>query len=283
MSGSALKQLQRWWLLPIMVMLFLTVGLWLFFPAQAVQQRLQYELTAQLQRPVSVGDVALQLPLTLAISSLDTTVTPDLPVQLTDLTLRPVWLRLLSTTPAITFGAKTLGGQLHVELDCANHLRFSAQNLLLDVPLTSAPQLAMLHVQVTIEQLQGTAIMAPHNQLQQLRLKFSELRISGLQQAGLSVDCLNLGTVVLQLSQDEQCLTIEQLTSHDGDLIINGSGSIAVNRALWRSRLNLILDMTPAESFDQTLSRLLPLFAKANKDGRFTLHIGGTPVAPRMR
>ncbi|MCD6526899.1 MAG: type II secretion system protein GspN [Desulfuromonas sp.] len=282
----AMERLQRWWSLPLLVILFFAVGLWLFFPAEALQQRLEQELTTRLQRPVSVGEIALQLPATLAISAIETTAAAKLSLQLTDLTLRPIWYRLFSDTPAAELSAKSLGGQLHIELDTANHVQFSAKNLHWDAPLPPVPsviQRPTLHLQATIQQLHGSAFGAPRNQLEHLQLHLSTLRLSGLQQIGLAVDNLNLGSVQLQLSQDKQRLSIDQLTSRDGDLMVNGSGKIDLNRKLSRSRLDLTLTLAPSKSLDPAVSSLLPLFAKKQKDGRFIIRISGSLAAPQLR
>lgn len=276
----AIERLQRWWTLPILVMLFFAVGLWLFFPTQAIQQRLEQELTKQLQRPVSVGSVALQLPATLAVSSLETTATAELPLRFTDLTLKPVWHRLFSSAPAAKLTTSIFDGQLYTELDTSNYIQFSGHDFHWDAPL---PQLPTLHLQATVQQLNGSAYGQPVNQLEELTLHLSKLQLSGLKQMGLAVDSLNLGTVLLKISQNKQRLSIEQLASRNGDVIINGSGKINLNRNPLHSRLDLNLTLSPSQSLDPAVSSLLPLFAKKQKDGKFAIRVNGTLAKPQLR
>lgn len=275
------KRLRRWWLLPLLIFLFFGFGLYLFFPAEALQQRLQHELITQLQRNVEVGEVSLHFPATLVIHNLSTTSTTSaIPVKLINLNLSPSWYQLVSGNPAIKLNCETLGGIVSAQLDTSRHIKLSATALQWDSPI---PQMPTLHIQSTIDQLNASGFAEPAIQLEQFKLQLSKLQVTGLKQVGLPVDHLNLGSVHLQLSQNKQRITIDQLTSRDGELNITGKGNITLQRNLLHSHIDLTLTLSPSSGLDPGITTLLPLFAKQQNDGSYTVRIGGTLAQPRLR
>ena len=274
------ERFRRWWLLPAPIILFFALGLYLLFPTEALQQRLQHELTAQLHSPVNVGEISLYFPATIVIRDLATTTASGLPVQLTNLNLSPSWHQLISGNPAVKLNSETLGGTVTAQLDTSHYVQLSATALHWDSPV---PQLPTLHIQTTIDQLDASCFIESTIQLEQLKLQLSELRITRLKQVSFPVDHLNLGTVHLHLSQNKQRINIDQLTSRDGDLIITGKGNVTLQRNLHHSRIDLTLTLSPRIGLDPAITMLLPLFAKQQKDGRYTVRIGGTLAQPRLR
>lgn len=273
------EKLQQAKFIPLVVGLFFMAGLWLFFPAQALQHRLEQELSQQLQRPVNVGQLALELPSTVAINSLETTVLPRFTVQLNQLKARPMWLHLLRGRLAVAVQGETLGGTIYAELDSTRHLQLSASDLHWDQPL---PQWPKIQLTTTIEQLDASGFIDPINQLEQLQLHLSTLKISGLKQFSAPVDQINLGRIELQLSQNERQITIDQLSSTGGDLNLTGNGTIVLQRNLVRSRIDLSLSLKPNKNLDPALSSLLPLLGKKQSNGHYVLHLGGTIETPRL-
>jgi len=154
------EKLQQTKFIPVVVGFFFIAGLWLFFPAQALQHRLEQELSQQLQRPVSMGKLALELPTTLAIDSLETAVLPRLTVQLNQLKARPMWLQLLQGRFSIAVQGETLGGTINAEIDSTRYLQLVAADLHWDQPL---PQLPKIQLTTTIEQLNASGFPASNN------------------------------------------------------------------------------------------------------------------------
>lgn len=273
------EKVQQAWFLPLVVGFFFMAGLWLFFPAQALQHRLEQELSQQLQRPVSVGELDLELPTTLAIDSLETTVLPRLTVQLKKLKARPMWLQLLQGRLAINIAGETLGGTINAELDSTHHLQLFAADLHWDQPL---PQIPKVQLTTTIEQLNASGFIDQTNQLEQLQLQLKTLQITGLKRFSAPVDQLNLGRVELLLNQNERQITIDQFSSTGGDLNLDGHGSVVLQRNPIRSRINLTLSLIPNKGLDPALSSLLPLLGKKQSNGGYLLRIGGTLEKPRL-
>lgn len=274
------EKLQQAKFIPLVVGFFFMAGLWLFFPDQALQHRLEQELSQQLQRPVSVGPLALELPSTVTIDSLETTALPRLTVQLNQLKARPMWLHLLQGRFSVALQGETLGGTFNAELDSARHLQLVAAGLHWDQPL---PQLPKIQLTTTIEKLDASGFIDPINQLEQLQLHLSELKVAGLKQLSAPVDQLNLGRIELQLSQNERLITIDQFSSTGGDLNLTGQGTIVLQRNLVRSRIDLTVSIKPNKNLDPALSSLLPLLGKKQSNGLYLFHLGGTIESPRLR
>ncbi|MEA3465769.1 MAG: type II secretion system protein GspN [Thermodesulfobacteriota bacterium] len=279
-----MKQLQRWWSISILVGLFFVLGLWLFFPTQTVElyleQQLSQQLSKQLQCPVTISNVDLDLPAALTIGAIETTVPPAIPIRLTNLCVTPAWLQTFTGTPTVSLNANTLGGTISVQLTSSRHIQFAAAALQLN---TALPQMPALHIKTTIECCNASGFAEPINKLEQFDLHLSELQLIGMQQLGLPADQLNLGSVHLQLSQNNQRICIDQMTSTDGDIIIKGNGHISLQRNLPHSPIDLTLTISPQKSLDQSLTTLLPMFAKQQKDGSYTIHIGGTIAMPKLQ
>jgi type II secretion system protein N len=278
--------LPRWWSLPLVVVIFFAIGTWLLFPTSAVQQRLQAELSLQLKQPVELGTVGVKFPPAIAISTLAITTAPGIPILLSDLRLKPVWRQLLSNTPAINLDARAYQGNISARVDSANNFQLSAHELRWDAPL---PQLSALHLNTTLAQLEATGVLNPNNrnypikQLEKLKLQLSELHLGGLKQLGLPVSSLNLGVVDIALSQVNQRLTIDNLSSRNGDITIAGKGDITLHRNLARSRINITLNMSLSSNIDPALTSLIQLFAQPQNSGSYSFHIVGTLGQPRLK
>lgn len=279
MSTSDHKARRNLWFFPMLCGLFFIIGLWLFFPTQAVQLRLEQELSQQLQRPVSVGSVNLNLPMTMTIASLEANVVPEFTLQLQQLKARPVWSSLLQGQPAVALQGQTLGGTINAQINTERHLQIQASDLHWDQTI---PQIPRVRVTTTIEQLTSHGFIDPINQLEQLQLQLTHLVISGIKQFGAPIDQLDLGRIEVQLSQNERQLRIETFTATGGDIDLEGHGNVVLQRNIQRSRLDVTLNLAPSDHLDAALTSLLPLVAKQQNDGRYQLRIGGTLEMPRL-
>lgn len=279
-SNSSNEALRNIRFLPLICGLFFVMGLWLFFPAHPVQLRLEQELSQQFQRPVTVGPVEWELPLTLAIESLDASVMPRLTLQLEQIKARPVWQSLLQGRLAVALQGQTLGGTIDAEIDTARHLQLQAENLYWD---RTIPHLPNIRVNTTIEHFSGSGFTDPINQLEQLQLQLANFTVSGIKEFGAPIDQFNLGRVEVQLSQNEREITINQFSAMDGDLNLDGHGTVMLQRNFIRSRIDLTLTITPSETLDATVVSLIPLIAKQQGNGSYLIRIGGTLEMPRIR
>ncbi len=273
------NKLQHWWLIPLGVIFFFTCGLLLFFPTKLLQQQLAVELTTKLNHPIELTGLSLQFPASMFIQKL-TSPTELGNVKFTNINLSPVWSRLLSTAPAAKISAEIFGGNIEAQFDTKHRVKLFATALHGALPV---PQLPTLHMQATIAQLNASATAEPIIKLEKLHLELSELLISGLKQMGFPIDRLDFGTVNLHLSQNQQRISIDQLISHGGDLIISGGGNVALQRNLRHSRINLKLTLAPRKGLDPSITTLLPMFAKQRQDGSYNVRITGTLAQPRLR
>jgi type II secretion system protein N len=202
------------------------------------------------------------------------------PIKFTDIAISPTWSSLLSTTPAAQIAAQVFSGSIEAQIDSAQHIKLAATSLHWEGPI---PQLPTLNIQTTIAHLNAAATGTEISQLEQLQLELSELRISGLKKLSVPVDSLDFGSIKLQLSQKQQNIHLDQLTSSGGDISISCDGHITRHRNLIRSRIDLEFTLTPRQDLDPAITTMLPLFAKKQQDGSYTVRLSGTLAQPRVR
>lgn len=274
-----LNRLQPWWLIPVGVVFFFLCGIVLLFPTEVLQQRLESELTTRLNHPVILSGLSLQIPVGVSIDEL-TSPSELGPIKFTDISITPSWSSLLSTTPAAQIAAQFFAGTIEAKIDTTQHIDLTATAIRWDGQI---PQLPALNIQTTIAHLNIEGSGAENFQLEQLQLELSELYINGLKKLSIPIDHLELGTIKLKLSQKQQNIHLHQLTSSGGDIIISGGGHITQNSNFMRSRIDLEFTLTPRPDLDPAITSMLPLFAKEQQDGNYTVRLSGTLAQPRLR
>ena len=264
----------------LVTFLFFLVGLYAFFPGEAVRQRLQQTLTAQLGQPVDVGTTTLGFPLTVKIESARIPLDPALTVTAETLRIRPVWSSLFTGAPAVTITGRVWDGTVAATINSDNRLLLEAHHLQWRGTLPGFPALSAA-VQLGDLTLTGTTTAALP--LEALTLSLSSLTLEGMQAIGGGSDRFSLGQLFLQARQDNGRLHIEQLQSRDGDLVVNADGHITPGRRPDLSRLDLTVTLIPQPSTDPALTGLLQLVSAADQNGHFILRLQGTPAQPVLR
>lgn len=275
------EQFQHWRLLPIVISLFFFIGLWIFFPTKTAKLYIKQKLTNQLQCSVAIDNIEFDLPATLIINDLELTAAPEIPVHISELTLAPCWMHLVKGNPTVQLEAKTLGGNIEGQFNTAHHIHLNATSLqLLDIPI---PQLPDLRIQATVEQLDTSVNTEPVDQLEYLKLHLSKFSIVGLKQVGFPTDHLDLGNIYIHLRQSKQCIYIDKFKNSNGDFIIGANGFIIYKQNLLNSTIDIRLTFSPRTGLDPSITTTLPLFAKKQKNGQYSIRIGGTLAKPCLR
>nr|WP_320113920.1 type II secretion system protein GspN [uncultured Desulfuromonas sp.] len=273
-------RLKRSLLYVLATVVFFLIGLFLFFPDEIVRQRLQQELSAQLQRPVEVGTTRLGLPLTVKIESLRLPLDPSLTVTAQRLRLRPLWSSLVSGTPAINLTGQLWEGTFDATINTANQLVLEANHLHWRGPL---PEMPALTLDVQLNDLNLTGTTSAPLPMDALTLSLSSLSLDGMKAVGGSENTFTLGEVFLQARRDNDHLKIEQLQSRDGNLVIQASGRITPGRRPELSRLDLSVTLIPQPSTDPALTGLLQLVTPVDNNGHFVMQLRGTAAQPVLR
>ncbi|WP_321533067.1 type II secretion system protein GspN [uncultured Desulfuromonas sp.] len=256
---------------------FFLLGLFVFFPSDVIRQRLQQELTVQLQKPVDVGATTLGFPMALDIESTRIAVDPSLSIAAEQLRLTPVWGSLLSGTPAANMTGQLWDGTFDATINSANRLELRANHLHWRGAL---PEMPTLTLDVQLRDLSLTGTLSENLPLETLTLSLSSLTIEGMKTIGGSENSFSLGELFLQARRENGHLLIEQLQSRDGNLVIQASGRITPGRRPELSRLDLSVTLIPQPSTDPALTSLLQLVTPADKNGHFVLELRGTAARP---
>lgn len=258
-------------------------GFYLFFPDDALRQRLEFE--ASRQSGVTLGIEALDLSFPPALKG--TGVHIDLPapaarrMTVDRLSLRPLWSSLAGGNPGLAFKANLYGGLATGKALKDGTVEAEAQQLAIREALGGQLPLTL---STTLEQGSLTGTFPPGKDSPTLlELSLAQTQLTGLEALGVKKDTLNLGTIILKGSGKGRSFKVERLESSRGDLEVSASGTVLLAEPLQRSRLNLSLTLRPAAGLDKTIADLLPLFAKPARNGSFNLRLGGTLGAPALR
>jgi type II secretion system protein N len=255
-------------------------GFHLFFPASALQQRLELEIAARTPLDARIENVSLLFPLGLkgkgihlAARKAASAASPPAGFTVTALELTPLWRTLFGRNPGLAFQADIQGGQIEGSLWKNGSVEARLQQVAFSAPVGAGVSLLMTG-QVGKGEVVGAWPLQPTSETR-LNLSFARLDIGGLASLGMTSDALPLGTVSLVGSGRGNALKVERLTASGGSLEITGEGTVMLSEPLARSRLNLDLVLRPGRQLDKGLTDLLELFAQAEPDGSYRLRLTG--------
>ncbi|HKK01516.1 MAG TPA: type II secretion system protein GspN [Desulfuromonadales bacterium] len=264
----------------ILIAAFL-VGLYLFFPTTALKERLETEVSARTPLTLDIGHLALALPL--GVSGAPVTLVPPAPAppfRFEQLRITPAWGALFSGHPGARIQASLLDGELSAVLQNNGAIEANANGL----HWSGALGTTSLKLAVTLKNAHFTGA-APLRSATSTRLTatLADVQLHGVKALGGEKDSLNLGTIVLQASGRGNSFRIDHLDATGGSLGASVNGTLLLANPVDRSRINLIVTLRPAASFDKNLASLLNLVAKPERDGTYRLHLTGTVARPQKR
>lgn len=262
----------------ILLLLTFVAGFTLFFPAESLRPRLEAE-AAKSGLQVTIGALETVFPLGLAAQEVVIAGNnKELPgVKIDRVTLAPAWSRLLLGKVVVAYDAALLGGRIKGTLSRRGPLTLSGEDLSWRGPL---PGLSGANL-VTHLRSGEVSLFWPvqaDNPLH-LAINFEQTSIEGI--FG-SKSPLLIGNVTLNASGKGNDLRLTSLTASGGQLGIEGSGSIILNKPLGRSLLNLNLTLRGNTGLDPTLAELLAAFFPPAADGTSRLRLTGTLANPQQ-
>lgn len=260
-------------------MLGLIVGIYLFFPAETLRQRIVQELETKAGMQVQIKQLALYPLLTVAAGQASVDI-PGLaePLQIESVQLAPQWLSLLSKDPGARLQASLMNGTVNAGWHKSGLLRAEAVDLRFDVPVLTPFQF----------NLSGTlsrAFLATNPRLDpntetQVSLQLADVKVVGLEMFNAREEGISLGDIFLQLDGKGRVLRIKALTVKGGLLDVAGEGTLMIGRTAATSRIRLALQLRPDPNADSDLTSLLALAGQPEADGRYLMQLTGTLAQP---
>ncbi len=267
----------------LVLAVFFWLGLYLFFPAQALKSRIEHELRANTPAELEIDDLKLRFPLGLLGTRMK--VHAELPqkksLEIDRLSLTPLWRSLFSSDPGMNFEARLYGGALKGELRRQGGVNAKGNNISFAAGLAEGSSLAVAGV-LSDGRFSGAYPLRNDTQTL-LDLSITGAQLTGVDAMGAAAPALSLGTITLQGTGKGPSLKISKLTASGGDLETSGTGTLLLTEPVVNSRINLSLSLTPGAGFDPALADLLGLVAKAGRDGSYRLRLTGTLASPRLR
>ncbi|MDY0397084.1 MAG: type II secretion system protein GspN [Desulfuromonas thiophila] len=280
-------------LLPLLALAGLTLlsclaGFWLLFPTQALERRLNLEISRALKPlvppgfPLEVRLEGVSRPGLLRLNARQLQVRlPANQLQLDRLQLQLPLTALLTGKPRLLLRGQLFGGPLQLQAQTDGNISLQASAMQAVAQLPALPQLRLeaqldnLHLQ---GQLQGQLLRT-----RQLSLTLAQLRLNGLEPLGGPAVPLELGRWQLDGQGSDSDTLQLQLDNPAGPLHLNGNARIQLSDNPQRSRLAGELQFGPLSDELAFARPLLSLLGQPASDGRYRLRLGGTLARPQLR
>jgi type II secretion system protein N len=254
-----------------------------FFPATALKERLEMEISANSPATVRLEGLSVHFPAGLKVRRV--TLEPGIPnypsLEFRSAVLKPVWGSLTGDNPGISYRTDLQGGKLQGTIRRNGALQLRASQIPFNTPLSPNLSAALTGV-VTQGVLAGAMPLAATTDTR-LELALDQVKITNLEAFGVADGVVNLGRIILTGSGRGNSFRVEQMEAGGGDVAITGSGTILLGDTPERSRINLTLALQPAQGLDANVKELLDLFARPGRDGISRLRINGTLANPTLQ
>lgn len=265
-----------------LLLLGMLAGFYLFFPAEALKQRITQELMTRTGTEVQIGKVSLYPLLSLDADQVSI-VLPDLPrpLEIEQLSFAPQWLSLLSNDPAVQLQARLMSGGLSGEIQKSGLVKAMATGLRFDLPLQKP---MVLNIAGTLDQatFDGATRLDAETQTH-VTLHLNEVMVKGLDIFKADSPGLALGEVILEVDGQGRAMQIRTLSAMGGDLEVSGEGTLLIGRTAASSRIKLALQVRAGANADPSIASMLELAGEPGPDGRYSLTLGGSLAQPTIR
>jgi type II secretion system protein N len=260
----------------------LVAGFYLFFPADALRNRIIREASISKELTLEVEQLSLFFPASLMGRQLKLQFKqpPQPSLEISALTLKPLWTTLFTANPGISFSGELYGGAATGKRHRDGQTDLHINQLSFDVPVAGSSTLKITG-EIETGHLSGTW-PPPAGAETEISLILRQAALTGLDTLGAKSPSLSLGTLSFAGNGHGKSFKIERLDNEGGDLQITGSGTVLLAPQIENSRVNLLLTLTPRASFDRGLADLMAQVVKPRQDGAFQLRISGSPMNPRI-
>jgi type II secretion system protein N len=265
------------------MMLGLVASLYFFFPASALEERIEYEINGRTPVEADLRTLSLGFPPALRAEKLALVIDGPRPYALSfDMaSVKPLWHTLFGGNPGVEVHTGILGGEGVGTIRRDGSMEVTLGRILFDSPL---PSLTSLRLSGTLENgILAAAVPVKPTTESHLEIHLEKVMIAGLESVGIARGSLSLGNLSLRGEGKGNSFRIEQLDSRGGDLKVSGSGRVLFGRTVERSRLNLNVVLSPEQSLDKDIVELLNLFRQPARDGSYRFRVTGTLANPSVK
>lgn len=260
------------------------VTLMVLFPEQALRDRAERIILQQAGIRLEIGELGLTPPLTLTLRHVrwqhDMRDWPA--VNFSVVRMSPRWSTLLSGNPAAQWSATLPVGSVQGQMAKDGSVQANIKGVALTPFLPeSFPYPVLGSLNGTLEasgDLQGDSGQASFD------FTMDQAALSGLEPLGAAQGRLNLGRINVRGALQGRNLRIEDLRAVEGDLQIEGKGTLLLGNTPQASRITAQIDLSPTATLDANLADLL-LFTGVSPDrnGNYRLRLSGSLAAPTIR
>ncbi|MFK5927671.1 MAG: type II secretion system protein GspN [Desulfuromusa sp.] len=258
------------------------LSLWLFFPADVLQQRLIQKVSQQTGVEMRGRNAGMLFPMGL---ELDLSIYPEIPglndLELTGLQISPVWRSFFSTDQKVNLVGALAAGEIDVDAGKSGQINLKLRDISLlalqqpDMPYRLGGKLT--------GQLDGKNVSQEMNGRGSFSFYLSDTRVLGLEKIGLPGN-FSAGVLRLKGKFDQRRISLEEVVLTGGDLELSGGGNILIGGTSEQTRLNLNVRLHPTSTTPESLQDLLHMTGiRPTADGSYLLRIGGSLTKPIIR
>lgn len=265
-----------------LLLLGMLAGFYLFFPADALKQRITQEIRTRTGTEVQIQKASLYPLLSLHANQVKIDIN-DLPhpLEIDQLSISPQWSTLLSSNPGAQLQAQLMGGVVSGEILKSGVISAMAKGLHFDLPLQKP---MAMNITGTLKQatLEAATRLDPKTKTH-ISLRLSDVRIIGLDIFKADSPGIALGEITLEVDGQGRAMKIMSLSAKGGALDINGDGTLFIGRTSASSRIKLELQVRPGPNADPSIASLLELAGKQDASGFYSLKVSGTLAKPSLK
>ena len=263
-------------------LLSLLTGIYLFFPAEALKERISREVAMRTNVDLQIESLSLYPLLTLDAEKLSIAAKElPWPFEIETLKIAPGWMSLFSGDPGVEIQARLMDGTVTSSLQKSGTVNAQIADLSFDLPIQDPLTFRIAGTLVAADLDTQTRLDRETPTL--LSVQLNQVRVIGLNLSGTGGTDLNLGEITLQVTGQGRNMQIDSLSAKGGDFDVEGQGAVIIGRTAASSRIKLTLQVRPESSLAPDIASLLELAGKPGPDGRYPLQITGSLVKPALK
>ncbi|MDO3379660.1 type II secretion system protein GspN [Geoalkalibacter halelectricus] len=265
-----------------LIAFILTLLVW--FPDQVLRNRAEQLIFEQSGARISIGDLSLAPPLRLTLRNVAwKPEMQDWPeVRIPVIRVAPLWGTVFGGNPGAGIAAGLQVGSLQGQMFKDGNLEAVLAGIGI-APFLPA-DFAYPIQGVLSGNLKASGDLAGMRGQATFQLQLDRGGVSGLEALGATEGRLSLGTVTLRGELQGRNLRIEELRAADGDLLVEGRGTLLLAETPQASRITAQIELTPAPSLDPNLADLLLLTGVTpDRNGTYRLRLSGSLANPVLR
>jgi type II secretion system protein N len=266
----------------VLMLLGLMAGVYLFFPAETLKQRIIQEAEKQPGVELHIEQLTFIPLLNLSARGLMLGLKglPQ-PLPIDELSIAPLWSTLLTDNPGLQLQGHLMNGSITAGVLKSGAISAAASGLRFNLPLQ---QPLPLTIKGTLNDADiEAATRLDSGTKTSMLLHLSDVSIHGLELLKADGGSLVLGNLTLETEGQGRSIRVKTMSARGGDFIVNGDGTLLIGRTAASSRIKLELQVSPGPNADPSLASLLELAGAKDGEGRHLLQLTGTLAKPLLK